>query len=185
MKFIVHLEYCVQVWSPVPRYGNWERILDIEKVQRKFTRLIDNIGTLPYGARLKILNFTTLAERRIRGDLIETFKIVRNFVNYGQSMFKMSRSGLNIISRGTKVSLARKDFLSERVINYWNLLPANVKRSPSINSFKANLDIYKAKCLADKYYCKVGNFWEVSRVSHRLRRMGGSTIFRSIISSVS
>ena len=71
-----HLEYCVQAWSPNPRFGNWGLILSIEKVQRKFTRLINDIGTLPYGARLQSLNLTTLAERRIRGDLIEVFKIV-------------------------------------------------------------------------------------------------------------
>ena len=118
-----HLEYCVQCWCPTPRYGNWELILSIEKIQRKFTRLINDIGTLSYGARLKSLNLTTLAERRMRGDLIETFKIVRGFVNYGQSMFQISRSGMNLVSRGNKVSKSRKDFLSERVINYWNNLP--------------------------------------------------------------
>ena len=68
-----HLEYCVQAWSPNPRFGNWGLILSIEKVQRKFTRLINDIGTLPYGARLQSLNLTTLAERRIRGDLIKVF----------------------------------------------------------------------------------------------------------------
>ena len=113
-----HLEYCVQAWSPNPRFGNWGLILSIEKVQRKFTRLINDIGTLPYGARLQSLNLTTLAERRIRGDLIEVFKIVRGIVNYGQNMFRMSRSNLNILSRGSKVSNLRKDFFSERVINH-------------------------------------------------------------------
>ena len=76
--------------------------MSIEKIQRKFTRLINDIGTLSYGARLKSLNLTTLAERRMRGDLIETFKIVRGFVNYGQSMFQISRSGMNLVSRGNK-----------------------------------------------------------------------------------
>ena len=71
--------------------------MSIEKVQRKFTRLVNDIGTLSYGARLKSLKLTTLAERRMRGDLIETFKVVRGFVNYGQSLFKVSRSGLNLL----------------------------------------------------------------------------------------
>ena len=38
------------------------------------------------------MNLSTLCERRIRGDLIETFK-------YGQDIFKLSRSGHNIISK--------------------------------------------------------------------------------------
>ena len=59
-----HLEYCVQCWCPTPRFGNWELILSIEKIQRKFTRLVNDIGTLSYGDRLKSLHLTTLAERR-------------------------------------------------------------------------------------------------------------------------
>ena len=89
------------------------------------------------------LSMPTLAERRIRGDLIEVFKIVRGIVNYGQNMFRMSRSNLNILSRGSKVSNLRKDFFSERVINHWNGLPTNVKLSTSVDTFKVNLEVYK------------------------------------------
>ena len=158
-----HLEYCVQAWSPTARFGNWDTILNIEKVQRRFTRLIDDVGTLTYGARLQALELTTLAERRIRGDLIETFKIVRGFVNYGQELFSLSRSGLNLLSKSVKVSTARKDFFSERVIQYWNKLPVSVKLAPSVNSFKERLQTYKEGYLLDKYCVKgAGNFWEVS-----------------------
>ena len=69
-----HIEYCVQLWNPVAEFGNWNLILALEGVQRRFTRLIDEIGTLPYSQRLDILGLTTLAERRNRGDLIETLK---------------------------------------------------------------------------------------------------------------
>ena len=40
-----HLEYCVQLWSPVAAHGSWGTIYELEKVQRKFTNLIDDIGT--------------------------------------------------------------------------------------------------------------------------------------------
>ena len=33
----------------------------------------------------------------MRGDLIEAFKIIRGFVDYGQNLFKLSISGLNNI----------------------------------------------------------------------------------------
>jgi hypothetical protein len=164
-----HLEYCVQCWCPTPRYGNWELILSIEKIQRKFTRLINDIGTLSYGVRLKSLNLTTLAERRMRGDLIETFKIVRGFVNYGQSMFQISRSGMNLVSRGNKVSKSRKDFLSERVINYWNNLPPYVKVSTSVDMFKCNLEAYKLSSMGDRFLVSTNCFWEVSE--HVLNRI--------------
>ena len=165
-----HLEYCVQLWSPAAVHGNWGTIYELEKVQRKFTNLIDDIGTLPYGIRLARLDLTTLAERRIRGDLIETFKIVNKFVNYGQDIFVLGRSGRNIVSCGLKVSNFRKKFFSERVVQYWNLLPNYVKLSSSIDSFKANLCKHKSQQLEDEHYVSsVGNFWEVSeRILQRI-----------------
>ena len=39
-----HLEYCVQLWSPKAEHGNWATIMELESVQREFTRLIDGIG---------------------------------------------------------------------------------------------------------------------------------------------
>ena len=36
-----------------------------ECVQRRFTHLIDEIGTLPYSQRSDILNLTTLADKGI------------------------------------------------------------------------------------------------------------------------
>ena len=94
-----HLEYCVQLWNPSAAHGSWRIVLELEAVQRRFTRLIEGIGTLPYSNRLETLNLTTLAERRIRGDLIETFKIVSGLVEYGSDIFNISRSGMNIVSK--------------------------------------------------------------------------------------
>ena len=91
----------------LPGHGSWGTIYEIEKVQRKFTNLIDDIGTLQYGTRLAELNLTTLAERRIRGDLIETFKIVNNVVDYGHDIFTLGRSGRNIISITVTIPKAR------------------------------------------------------------------------------
>ena len=79
-----HLEYCVQVWSPAAHHGSWSIIIDLEKIQKKFTRLINGIGLLPYSERLATLKLTTLAERRLRVDLIETYKINSGIVDYGQ-----------------------------------------------------------------------------------------------------
>ena len=81
-----HLEYCVQLWAPAPHYGNWKLIIDIENVQRKYTRLIDGVGLKTYQERLKCLDLTTLLERRARGDLIETFKILNGLANYGDKL---------------------------------------------------------------------------------------------------
>ena len=99
----------------------------------------------------------------MRGDLIEAFKIIRGFVNYGQNLFKLSRSNLNILSNANKkTSLARRDFFSERVVNYWNILPNIVKLSPSVNSFKVRLENYKVNSLENKFHNSIGHFWELS-----------------------
>ena len=108
-----HIEYAVQAWNLPAIRGNWKHILLLEDVQRTFTILIDGIGILPYRTRLKILQLTTLLERRMRGDLIETFKILSGKVDYGQTLFRVSCSGANILKD------KRSDrILSNRVANY-------------------------------------------------------------------
>lgn len=152
-----NIEYCVQLWSPLPSHGNWGLIMDIEEIQRKFTRLIDGIGLLPYKSRLEKLGLTTLLERRARGDLIETFKIVNGLSNYGKKLFKISRSGDKLISRPGDQHPAKYNFFSRRVIKYWNKLPSNVKFSKTIDSFKNNLSKFKR----DNFHLN-GHFWELS-----------------------
>ena len=167
------LEYCVQIWNPVACHGNWSIIIEIEAVQRRFTRMINDIGTLPYSERLSALNLTTLAERRIRGDLIETFKIINGIVEYGKDVFKVSRSGNNIVSKvsydssNSAVKKLRNSFLSERVKSYWNSLPTSVKTSSSVNMFKANLENYKKDCDS----ISKCNLLDVSRIV--LEKIGG------------
>ena len=116
-------------------------------------------SSLTYIQRLSACNLTTLAERRIRGDLIETFKMVSASVNYGRDIFKTSRSGLNIVSQCNGFSFRRK-FLPERVRNFWNALPTRVKCSPSVDIFKIRLQEFKENSL-DR---NEGNFWEVSNI---------------------
>ena len=105
--------YSTQLWSPPACHGNWATIIELENVQRRFTRLIDDIGTLPYSERLDALQITTLAERRVRGDLIEVYKIVNGLVEYG------------------------------KYISFWNKLPSFVRNSVSVIDFKINLEEFK------------------------------------------
>ena len=93
-----HIEYCIQLWSPGPAYANWSMILKIEGVQRRFTRMINDIGLLPYSERLDILGLTTLVERRARGDFIEMYKAKHGF-SLSSDVFRFSRSGLNLLSK--------------------------------------------------------------------------------------
>ena len=69
----------------------------------------------------------------IRGDLIEAFKATSGLTDYGLGMFRISRSGLILVSSNrcsrslTKIKNIQKSFLPERVIAYWNKLPSDVK----------------------------------------------------------
>ena len=160
-----HLEYCAQIWSPVAEHGNWGTILEIESVQRRFTRMIEGLGMDSYSQRLESIHLTTLAERRLRGDLIETFKIVNNIVAYGSSVFRISRSGYNLVSKqydsnNSKINKLYRSFLPNRVQTYWNKLPTHVKNSTSVEQFKVHLELYKKQSINDIN----GNFWEVSNI---------------------
>ena len=66
------LEYCVQVWSPY-KQGD---IDFIEKVQKRATKLVPGMRGKSYEARMKGLGLVRLVERRFRGDMIETHKIM-------------------------------------------------------------------------------------------------------------
>ena len=70
-----HLEYAVQAWRPHLR----KDIELLEGVQRRATRMVVDIKGMGYEERLKLLGLTTLETRRIRGDLIEVYRIMKGF----------------------------------------------------------------------------------------------------------
>ena len=65
------MEFCTAAWSP--HYTKDKQL--IEKVQRRFTRMIPRLKNVAYEDRLKDLKLWSLEDRRISADLIEVFKI--------------------------------------------------------------------------------------------------------------
>ena len=49
---------------------------DLEKVQKRATKLVTSLKKLPYNDRLRCLKLPTLTYRRHRGDIIEVYKII-------------------------------------------------------------------------------------------------------------
>ena len=143
-----HLKYAVQAWNP---YFSKDKDV-LEKVQRRATRLISSLKGVPYDSRLRLLNLTSLELRRLRGDLIQVYKIVHGFVNLSFSDF--FRFANSKITRGHCLKLQkvqsriniRSNFFSQRVVNEWNGLPEDVVIVGSVNGFKNALDKYFKLC---------------------------------------
>ena len=72
-KSLVHpiLEYANVIWNPYLK----RQVNKIENIQRRTTKLIPELTNKSYDERLQHLNLPSLAYRRIRGDLIQVFKI--------------------------------------------------------------------------------------------------------------
>ena len=68
------IEYANVVWCPFNKYN----IIKLEKVQQQFTKRINGMYKLSYPDRLIKLKLPSLEYRRLRGDLIETYKIINN-----------------------------------------------------------------------------------------------------------
>ena len=68
-----HLEYAVQAWSPHLK----KDIAMLGKVQLRATKLLPRIRHMSYPERLQALKLYNLEQRIVRGDMIETFKILK------------------------------------------------------------------------------------------------------------
>ena len=72
-----HLEYPVTVWSPHRKDDR-----KIRKVQMRATKLIYSIRHVKYCDRLESLNLPALKFKRLRGDMIEIYKILTGKCKY-------------------------------------------------------------------------------------------------------
>ena len=117
-----HLEYSVQAWSPYLK----KDIKALEKIQHRATKMIPKLRHLTYDKRLKSLGILSLEKRRIRGDLIETFKILKEIDKVKASDF-FTKARATHSTRGHPLKLfkpaltknlnCRRNFFTMRVIN--------------------------------------------------------------------
>ena len=137
-----HLEYCVQAWSP---YFIKDMKL-IESVQRRATRLVPSLKHFPYEERLKALDLYSMESRRLRGVIIETFKILKGFtkVDYTQffTLAETSRTRghpLKLLKPRARLGV-RQHFFSHRVVDPWNRLSEKCVAAKTVLDFKIELD---------------------------------------------
>ena len=138
-----HLEYGNIIWSP-----RFKKDIDrIERVQRRATRMVEQVKQLPYEERLARMELPSLVYRRYRGDMIEVYKYLNGKSYASRDILPMAHDTcvrghrLKLLKRHCKSGL-RQSFFSYRVVNKWNTLPEEIVIAPSLNIFKNLLDKY-------------------------------------------
>ena len=128
-----HIEYAHAVWSP----SQTSLIRKLEAVQIRALRLVPELRNLTYEEQLRRTKLTTLAFRRLRGDMIDCYK---HFSVYHR----------DVLSSSFQPSLRKPDMLRQtsrsgsgfylRIQELWNGLPPDVRRANNVNTFKNRLD---------------------------------------------
>lgn len=138
-----HLEYANVIWCPFLK----RQSISIEKVQRRATKLLKHLSDKTYSDRLKTLGLHSLKGRRIRGDLIQVYKIYHKLDDiqwsdfFSAPFYNSSRNSEGKIFPTHCCTKKRQFFFSNRVIKYWNKLPLTIKKSTNIIMFKNQLDM--------------------------------------------
>ena len=124
-----HLEYCIQAWSPYLR----KDIDMLEKIQRRATKLIPGLRYLSYEERLKECRLTTLETRRVRGDQIEVFKILKGYDNIDSNIVFENKESK--ITRGHNFTLVKNRI-------DWMLESFHFPRGPSMYGINYQQSVY-------------------------------------------
>ena len=136
-----HLEFANVIWSP-----STKRDCElIERVQHRATKMVPNLKKLSYQDRLIKMNLPSLRYRRLRGDMIEAYKITHGLYSVNKNLLQLDQGNrtrghaFKLIKNNSRLKI-RQHFFVNRIVNDWNALPASVAEAPSINAFKARLD---------------------------------------------
>ena len=104
MLYRPHLEFCVQAWSLyLKKTLNVQRRCSVG--QQKW---VYGFGNLMYEERLERLNLFLLQYRRMRGDMIDTYKIISDLEDVNSSQF-FTRSDINNL-HGHSLKLYKEHF---------------------------------------------------------------------------
>jgi len=135
------LEYASNKWSP----HHILKIQQVETEQRKFTNRLPGYASLCYKERLLRPDLDSLEMRRLRQDLLYTYKIVFNLVSEAANdMFTLANTLYSTRTRGHPYKLylhnsfidVGKHFFCERIVIIWNNLPATSEHFSIFSQFK-------------------------------------------------
>jgi ribonucleases P/MRP protein subunit RPP40 len=135
-----HLEYGNSVWHP--QYKKDIELL--ESVQHRATRLVPGFWQSEYEERLRVRKLSSLAFRRLRGDLIEVYKLLHGIyrVDSTELLPLDIREGTATRRHSFKLqktrcrTLLRANSFGMRIGNNWSSLKEDIVQAPSVNCFK-------------------------------------------------
>ena len=146
-----HLEYAVQAWCP------WLKadIECLEKVQRRAVNMVTGLSGVTYVDKLKEVGLTTLEDRRLRGDMLLSWRATSGNLNVDSKRWftpcdntysivtRHSSSIGNVVKPRFKNDI-RKNFFTVRAVDNWNSLPTAIKHSKDVDKFKETYDSFVA-----------------------------------------
>jgi len=144
-----HLEYGNVIWHP--QFKKDREIL--ENVQHRATKLVPSLSKYSYEERLRQMDLPSLFYRRLRGDLIETFKYLHGIYRSDSStVLPLALTHNGVTTRGHSLKLHKREcqtslranVLGFRIVNFWNSIPEDIVSAPSVNSFKGRFDNHYA-----------------------------------------
>ena len=136
------LEYCVRFWAPQFKKDRQLR----KQVKQSATKMIRRLEYLPYEERLKDLGLFSLQKRRLRGDLVSTYKCLKGGCQDDETRLfstvpddRPRGNGHKLEHRKFHLNM-RKNFFTGRVKEQWNRLPRKVVECPPLEIFKTHLE---------------------------------------------
>jgi len=103
-----------------------------------------------------MIGITSLKDRRLRGDMIEVYKLLTGKEKINEQFFTLAEKPYSLRGHDRKLVKersrldTRKFFFSQRVVNSWNSLPAEVVNTASVNGFKNAYDRWCKKDMDDR-----------------------------------
>ena len=118
----------------------------LERVQRRATHLVGGQQSRPYEERLRDLNLFSLSKRKLRGDLVAAYKLIRgDQQQIGRALFPPAAPGVTrnngqkLLENRFRLEIRRHCF-TVRVARIWNQLSREVVLAPTLGKFKKRLD---------------------------------------------
>ena len=152
------MEFAGAAWNP---WTEGEK-KQLEKVQERFVRMLSDVKGGSYEEKRNDAGLTSLADRRERGDAIETFKTMNGFNKVKKEDWfvleeensRPTRRNAEVTDEGVKKKAhvlrmeqarleVRRNFFNVRAARTWNDIPQSVKEKTSVNAFKNAYDRWK------------------------------------------